>query len=100
MSESMENKKNIPDGELIRSLRCISTAGWNNPHRDCEHCPFYDREEDQKGNLECDVDEISMAAANRLEELVTEREKDNGAMRRVITGLLHEQRDNNGGTTK
>lgn len=56
------------DKELIRALRCAATAQTGD--EPCETCSYNKKEEWNGGVWEsCDVDRISMDAAERLEEL-------------------------------
>lgn len=59
--------KRVSDKELIRVLRCISTAGGP---ESCEGCR-YRTVEDLNGEPyeSCDTDAVCLDAANRLEEL-------------------------------
>lgn len=56
------------DKELIRALRCAATVQTGD--EPCETCS-YNKKEEWNGSVweNCDVDRISMDAAERLEEL-------------------------------
>ena len=63
--------------EIVKSLRCISTAGDKEQH--CESCPFYvteklDEEWREKTGMDewpgCDCDAVGLAAADALEKLL------------------------------
>lgn len=56
--------KRVSDAELVRALRCISTAGGGNP---CSGCCY--RTVDDICGYSCDMDQIGLDAAGRLEEL-------------------------------
>lgn len=60
------------DRELVRALRCTATAmTWDETCKTCKTCR-YNKIEGWNGNEweSCDVDRISMDAAERLEELL------------------------------
>lgn len=59
------------DKELIRALRCAATVQTGD--EPCETCS-YNKKEEWNGDVweNCDVDRISMDAAERLEELTGE----------------------------
>lgn len=56
--------KRVSDAELVRALRCISTAGGENP---CSGCRY--RTVDDICGYSCDMDQVGLDAADRLEEL-------------------------------
>lgn len=61
--------------ELVRALRCISTAGGENA---CEHCPYWKEEEVPEEERpiygadtmhSCDVDRVGLDGADLIERL-------------------------------
>lgn len=61
--------------EIVRALRCISTAGGENA---CEHCPYWKEEEVPKEERplygadtmhSCDVDRVGLDGADLIERL-------------------------------
>lgn len=61
--------------EIVRALRCISTAGGENA---CEHCPYWKEEEVPEEERpicgadtwhSCDVDRVGLDGANLIERL-------------------------------
>lgn len=57
------------DRDLVRALRCAATAKTGDEQ--CKTCRYNKKEEWNGHELEsCDVDRISMDAADRLEELL------------------------------
>ena len=61
--------------EIVRALRCISTAGGENA---CEHCPYWKEEEVPEEERpiygadtmhSCDVDRVGLDGADLIERL-------------------------------
>ena len=62
--------------EIVRALRCVSTAGGENA---CEHCPYWKEEEVPKelrpiyGGADtmhsCDIDRVGLDGADLIERL-------------------------------
>ena len=66
---------NIKNEEIVRALRCVSTAG-SSP--DCEHCPYWMEESvpaevrDMVGEdvfHSCDIDRVGLDGADLIEKL-------------------------------
>ena len=65
----------MKNNEIVRALRCISTAGGENA---CEHCPYWKEEEVPEEERpiygadtmhSCDVDRIGLDGADLIERL-------------------------------
>ena len=63
--------------EIVRALRCVSTAGGENA---CEHCPYWKKEEVPEEERpiygadtmhSCDVDRVGLDGADLIERLTT-----------------------------
>lgn len=63
--------------EIVRALRCVSTAGGENA---CEHCPYWKEEkvpEEERPIYgadtmhSCDVDRVGLDGADLIERLTT-----------------------------
>ena len=62
------------DRELVRALRCTATAMTGD--EPCKTCSYNKKEEWNGHEWEsCDVDRISMDAAERLEELLDDQKR-------------------------
>ena len=65
----------MKNNEIVRALRCISTAGGENA---CEHCPYWKEEEVPEEERpiygadtmhSCDVDRVGLDGADLIERL-------------------------------
>ena len=65
----------MKNNEIVRALRCISTAGGENA---CEHCPYWKEEEVPEEDRpiygadtmhSCDVDRVGLDGADLIERL-------------------------------
>ena len=65
----------MKNNEIVRALRCISTAGGENA---CEHCPYWKEEEvpEEERTIygadtmhSCDVDRVGLDGADLIERL-------------------------------
>lgn len=69
--ESASRSRTVRREELIRALRCISTAGGS---AGCERCPYLVAEIVEGEPYEsCDMDRIGLDAADLLEQLTQDR---------------------------